>query len=313
MSSRNRRTAPAYVVPDLSGRRALVTGANSGIGYWTALQLAQAGAAVTLGCRSPERAEAALADLRAAVPTGSFDVVRLDLADGAAVRTAAEEFGRRYDRLDLLVNNAGIALVPFELSVDGHENHLAANFLGHFALTGLLIDQITSTPGSRVVQVGSLAHRSGRLDFEDPHFERRPFTKWRGYAQSKLANQVFMIELERRLRRGTSDTISVGGHPGSSFTGIADEMRIIKVPGIRTAARWLEGKALNVPELGALPSVRAATEPGLPGGTYFGPSQLFEVKGPAAPAKISQRALDEADGRRLWDLAQRLTGVSYLD
>lgn len=312
MAARSRRTEPAYTVPDLTGRVALVTGANSGIGYWTALHLGRAGAQVVLGCRSVERAGAALADLRAAVPGGRFEVLPLDLADLAAVRAAADEYRAQHDRLDLLVNNAGIALAPFSRTADGFEMHLAANFLGHFALTGLLMDTIVRTPSSRVVQVGSIAHHVGRLHFDDLHFESRRFTPWRGYSQSKLANLVHLLELDRRLRCAGAGTISVGGHPGSSFTGIADSFRIIRVPGIKPTARWLEGKVLNVPELGAAPSLMAATAPGLSGGSYFGPSGFAEIKGPAAPARISARARSEETGRRLWSVAEELTGVHYL-
>lgn len=311
MSSRSRRT-PAYAVPDLTGRVALVTGANSGIGYWTALHLGRAGARVVLGCRSAARAGAALADLRAAVPAGRFEVLPLDLADLAAVRSAAEDYRSRYDRLDLLINNAGIALAPFGRTADGFESQLGANFLGHFALTGHLLDTVVATPGSRIVQVGSIAQHVGRLHFEDLNFERRRYHPWRGYSQSKLANLVHMLELDRRLRRTGADTISVGGHPGASFTGIADRLWIVRVPGIKRVARWLEGKALNVPELGAAPSIAAATQPGLAGGAYFGPGGWFEIQGPAAPARISARARSEEDGRRLWAVAEELTGVHYL-
>lgn len=312
MASRSRRALAPYSVPDLTGRVALVTGANSGIGYWTAQHLAAAGATVVMGCRSPERAATALAELRAAVPSGSFEILPLDLADLSAVRAAALEFGSRYDRLDLLVLNAGIALAPFGRTVDGFESQFGANFLGHFALTGLLSPIFLATPASRVVTVGSIAQHVGRLHFEDLNFAVRRYGPWRGYSQSKLANLIFMLELDRRLRRAGSDTISVGGHPGASFTGIADQMWIIRVPGIKPIAHWLEGKVLNVPELGAAPSIEAATRPGLNGGTYLGPAGFAEVKGPAAPARISPRAHVEDDGRRLWEAAEHLTGVSFL-
>lgn len=312
MAFRRRRTAHPHAVPDLTGRVALVTGANSGIGYWTALHLGRAGARVVLGCRSAQRAGAALADLQLAVPDGSFEVLPLDLADLAAVRSAAEDFRSRSDRLDLLVNNAGIALAPFARTTDGFESQFGANFLGHFALTGLLMEVILATPESRVVQVGSLAQHAGRLHFEDLNFERRRYNPWRGYSQSKLANLVHMLELERRLRRTGASAVSVGGHPGASFTGIADRLWIAGVPGIRALAGWLEGKVLNVPELGAAPSIAAATWPDVAGGSYFGPAGWWEIQGPAAPARLSARARSEEDGRRLWAAAEELTGVHYL-
>lgn len=314
MGSRTRRDVAGFVVPELTGRTVLVTGANGGIGFWTALRLGRAGARVVLGCRSAARAEAAVAQLREAVPGGHFEVLILDLADLGSVRRAADTFRTTYDRLDVLVNNAGVALVPRARTADGFEAHLGTNFLGHFALTGLLIDQMRATPGSRVVHVGSIAHRFGRLRFEDLGFEHgRRYVPWNAYSQSKLANVLFLHELQRRLEQAGSPTISVGAHPGASFTGIAERLWIVRVPGIRPTARWLEGKALNTPELGAEPSVRAASEPGLPGASYFGPSGLFEVKGMTVPAKVAKRALDRADAARLWAVASDLTGVSFLE
>ncbi|HET6154663.1 MAG TPA: oxidoreductase [Marmoricola sp.] len=300
----------AYDLPDQTGRIAVVTGANSGIGWWTSLHLARAGARVVLACRSQARADAAIVDLLTKVPDGDVEVLLCDLADQASVRAAAAAFGERYDRLDLLVLNAGVALAPYERTVDGFELQLAANFLGHFALTGLLHEVVLATPGSRVVTVGSLAARLGRIGYDDPHFERRRYSAPRGYAQSKLADLTFMVELERRLRRTTADTVSVGGHPGASFTGIADEMWIIKVPGIRAAAGWVTGTLLNYPEQAAGPSLLAATAPRMAGAGYLGPGGPFEVTGPPAPAKLPKRALSE--GPRLWDLAERLTDVRFL-
>lgn len=312
MPSRNRRTDTPWVPGDLTGKVVLVTGANGGIGYWTALALARAGARVLMACRSLPKADQAYADIKAEVPDAQLEIIPLDLADLASVRKAADDVLARTDRLDVLVNNAGVALVANARTTDGFESHLGANFLGHFALTGHLIDLLLATPGSRVVHVGSLAHRTGRLRYENLAFETgRRYHPWTAYAQSKLANTTFMLELERRLRLTDASTVSVGGHPGASFTGIADRMWIIRVPGIRPIALWLEGKALNVPELGADPSVRAATEPGIAGGTYYGPSGFGEVNGAAGPARISPRA--HVDGSRLWEAASRLTGVHFLD
>lgn len=315
MASRSHRRAAApwtaWTPADQTGRVVVVTGSNGGIGYWTALALARAGATVVMACRSQPKAEAARDQIRAEVADARLEILPLDLADLASVRAAAEVFRARHDRLDVLVNNAGVALAPYSRTVDGFESHLGANFLGHFALTGLLLDPLLATPGSRVVQVGSLAHRVGAIRYDDLHFERRRYIPWTAYAQSKLANTVFMLELERRLRLTGSDTVSVGGHPGASFTGIADRMAIVRVPGIPAIAGWLEGKALNSPALGADPSVRAATEPGIRGGTYYGPVGFGEVNGPAHPAKIAPRARE--GGPRLWSVAEELTGVRYLD
>jgi NAD(P)-dependent dehydrogenase (short-subunit alcohol dehydrogenase family) len=298
---------------DLRGKVALVTGANSGIGYWTALHLARSGAHVVLGCRSHARASVALGDLRAAVPEGSFEVLALDLADLAAVRASAKEFVAGHDRLDVLVNNAGVALAPHSKTVDGFESHLGTNFLGHFALTGLLIDLLEATPQSRVVQVGSLAHRYGTFRFDDPQFENRRYTSMLAYSQSKLANVVHMLELGRRLERAGASTISVGAHPGAAATGIVEHTWIVRVPKARDVADWLGGRVLNLPELGAEPSIRAATDPGIANRTYLGPGGLFEVKGPVKPARVAVRAQDPELAQRLWRVAEDLTGVRYLD
>ncbi|MCZ4500438.1 MAG: hypothetical protein JWQ74_2993 [Marmoricola sp.] len=298
-------------VPDLAGKTALVTGANNGLGYWTALHLARRGARVVLACRSGERARAALAELLVAVPDGQFEVQSLDLADLDSVAAAAAEVGARYDRLDLLVNNAGFALQPKAVTAQGFESHYGVNFLGHFALTGRLLDLVTATPGSRVVHVGSIQHHVGRLSFTDPHYEHRRYTPGGAYGQSKLANVVFMLELERRLRRTAASTISLGAHPGMSGTGIAESMAILQVPGFRPTYDWLVGKVLNTAEMGAYPSLLAATRPGVAGGTYFGPRGLG-VKGYPKAARMSRKARPEEAGRQLWELAERETGVRFL-
>jgi NAD(P)-dependent dehydrogenase (short-subunit alcohol dehydrogenase family) len=295
----------------LNGKVVVVTGANSGIGFWTAAHLARAGAQVVLACRSAERGAAALAELRALVPEGEFDLLGLDLADLASVRAAAAEFRTRFDRLDVLVNNAGVALAPFSRTADGFELHLGANFLGHFAFTGLLLEVLLATPDSRVVQVGSLAARTGRISFDDPNYEDRRCYPWGSYAQSKVATVLFVRELDRRLRRAGSSTLSLGAHPGISFTGIADDMWVIRVPGVRHAARWVEGPLLHAPQDAALISTYAATAD-VVGGSYYGPGGRFELNGPPALARVPRRARSEADAQRLWELAERLTGVTFL-
>ena len=273
--------------------------------------MARRGADVVLACRSAQRAEAALADLRVAVPDGSFELLPLDLGDLVSVEAAAAGFRAGHDRLDLLVLNAGFALQPLARTAQGFESHLGVSFLGHFALTGLLQDLVTGTPGSRVVHVSSIQHLVGRLDLEDPHFERRRYSPPNAYGQSKLANLIFMLELERRLRRTGSSTISLGAHPGMSVTGIADSMPILKVPGLRPTYGWLGGKVLNSAEMGAYPSLLAATAPWATGGSYWGPRGLG-VRGLPKEARIARRARLAETGRQLWELAERETAVSYL-
>ncbi|HKY89472.1 MAG TPA: oxidoreductase [Nevskiaceae bacterium] len=299
-------------LPDLTGRVALVTGGNSGIGYWTSLHLARKGAHVVLGCRSMSRAEAAVAELKAAVPSGRFEILQMDLGDLASVRAAAETFRARHARLDLLFNNAGIALMPMARTKDGFESHFGANHLGHFALTGLLIDRITATPNARVVHVGSVAHKKGRIDHDDPNFERRAYEKWTAYQQSKLATMLFMLELERRFRRSGSSAISVGAHPGFSGTNISQAERGKVSPLFAAYKRLMNALVLNPPEAGAGPSLLAATAPDA-GGRYYGPGGWMEIKGAPAPAKIAPAAQDEAEAARVWALSERLTGVRFLD
>ena len=300
-------------IPTLQGKTALVTGGNSGIGYWTCLHLARRGAAVVLACRSMSRAEAALGDLRKAVPDGRFEVLPMDLGDLASVRGAASDFLSRRQRLDILCNNAGIALAPMARSSDGFESQLAANYLGHFALTGLLLEALRAAPGSRVVHVGSLAHRFGGIDFDDINFERRPYSPWKAYSQSKLANLLFMLELQRRFERAGVQAISVGAHPGMSGTNIGAALRATGSGLKKKFQDWAEARMINSPEQGAAPSLMAATQADVKGGDYFGPQGWLEIKGAPGSARIAAAARRDADASRLWTLSEQLCGVRYLD
>lgn len=300
-------------IPDQQGKVALVTGANSGIGYWTSLHLARAGAHVVMACRSMPRAQSALADLQTAAPGGQFEILQMDLSDQASVRSAASTFLSKHKRLDILCNNAGIALAPMERTKDGFESQLAANFLGHFALTGLLIGLLRATPNSRVAHVGSLAHRLGKIDFQDPNFNSRKYSPWTAYSQSKLCNVLFMLELQRRFEKANINSISVGAHPGMSGTNIGAALRENASPLKQKMQAWTEAKILNSPEQAAESTLRAATQAEVSGGSYFGPSGFMEIKGPPVPARLATRSRNESDATRLWGLAERLTGVSYLD
>lgn len=294
-------------IPDLSGKLALVTGGNSGIGYWTCLHLAQHGAQVVMACRSMPRAEAALLDLQAAVPSGQFEILPLDLSDLASVRSAAALFRARHPQLDILCHNAGIAMAPMARTKDGFESHFGANFLGHFALTGLLIDTIQATPGARVVHVGSMAHRLGRMDFADPNFEQRPYKPIKAYSQSKLANLQFMLELDRRFKQLGIGAISVGAHPGMSATNITTAQTDPNTPMNRFVRKFI-----NTAEGGSSPSLRAATMPDVTGGSYYGPGGFLGIKGPPALAGLSKQAKNAPEAKQLWELAEQLTGVRFL-
>lgn len=299
-------------IPDLSGKTAVVTGANSGIGYWTALHLASRGAHVVLCCRNSARAGHAVDGIRAAEPTASLEVVPLDLGSLASVREAAATIARRHSGLDILCNNAGIGMMPHGYTADGFESHFGTNHLGHFALTGLLLDRIAARPHARIVHVGSLAHRTGRVDFGDPHFERRKYSRWGAYAQSKAAVVSFALELARRLPRAGIDTLSVGAHPGWSGTGIAQRRRDRRGRSIETLRGWLNSTVFNPPELAAAATLMAAATPGVGNAGYFGPSGWMELEGPPGPARLGRTASDHVVAQRLWNLSEELTGVSFL-
>ncbi|QMU76333.1 SDR family NAD(P)-dependent oxidoreductase [Streptacidiphilus sp. PB12-B1b] len=290
-------------VPDQSGRVALVTGANSGLGLATATVLAQRGATVVLACRNPVRAREAADRIG-----GRTELLELDLASLASVRAAAEELHRRHDRLDLLVNNAGVMVPPHRRTADGFELQLGTNHLGHFALTGLLLDLLRDVPGSRVVVLSSLAHRIARhgINFADLQYERR-YNRVEAYAQSKLANLMFMYALQRRLAGSDARTIALGAHPGYSATELT---RYLPKP-LQAANRMMLGPVSQPPERGALCPLRAATDPRAMGGHYYGPDGPFEIRGWPVLKAAAAAAHDEAVQERLWTVSEQLTGVAY--
>ncbi len=292
-------------IPDQTGRIALVTGANAGIGFEVASALCGAGAHVVLACRDRERASAAARAIAASAPAGTVDVVVVDLADLASVRAAASELAGRLDRIDLLVANAGVSMPPRQVTVDGFELQLATNHLGHFALVGLLLDRVLAGPTSRVVSLSSVTHPLGRIDFADLHHERH-YGRVSSYAQSKLATLLFAFELDRRLRRAGSTAMALAAHPGSARTAIARHIPRIEAL-LAPVADLLQQSAAD----GALPVLRAGTDPSASGGTYYGPAGPAQWKGPPVLVRASRRAHDADTARRLWDVSARLTGVSY--
>ena len=286
-------------IPDQSGRTAVVTGANSGIGFETARALAAKGARVVLACRSEEKGREAEARVRAAVPGADARFEALDLGSLASVRACAEKLRAAEARLDLLVNNAGVMMPPYGKTADGFEMQLGTNHLGHFALTGLLLEPLRRTPGARVVTVSSLAHFWGRIDWDDLQSERS-YNPTRAYGQSKLANLLFMRELARRLELAGSDTVSAAAHPGSTRTELQ------RHSGLMHAVVAVFSQA---PREGALPTLRAATAPGVRSGDYFGPSGFAGCIGAPGPARSSPRSKDPAAAKRLWEASEQLTGV----
>ena len=293
--------------PRQTGRTALVTGANIGLGYETAKAFAGLGGFVILACRNAEKAQAARDGILAEHPQAQVSIEILDLSDLASVRACGTRIAATGRRLDLLINNAGIMMPPFSLSKDGFESQMAANYLGHFVLTGLLLPLLNATPGARVVTLSSLAHRWGPIRFDDPHFERG-YDKRRAYGQSKLACLVFALELQRRLAASGASTISVAAHPGVAATNLGQHL-----PGV---ARWLmpvAGLVFNSAAGGALPSLYAALGKDIAGGDYCGPSRMGQMSGPAIKVGCSRTARDPEQGRRLWEMSEALTGQHYLD
>ncbi len=289
-------------VPDQSGRTAFITGANSGIGFEAARVLAGRKARVLVGCRSPERATDARDRILRHHPDADVEIVSLDLASLASVREAAERV-RREPRLDLLINNAGIMVPPREETRDGFESQFGVNHLGHFALTGLLIDRVRATAGSRVVSVSSNAHKFGSIDFDDLNAEKS-YNRVGRYNMSKLANLLFTLELQRRLEPLEGDAIAVACHPGVSETEL---LRFL--PGWIQLLSPLMRFVSHAPPEAALPTLRAATEPGVVGGSYYGPSGFQEFSGPPVQVEPIPAARDEETARRLWDASVELTGV----
>jgi len=299
-------------IPDQAGRVAIVTGANSGIGWSAARALAEKGAEVILACRNLQKAADALSGIRARAPQANVRVESLDLASLASVRAFTERMQRELPKLDLLVNNAGIMAIPRALTADGFEMQIGTNHLGHFALTGLLLSKLTATRGSRVVTVSSGVHHYGRIDFDDLMSERK-YHKWRAYCQSKLANLLFALELDRRLRKSDAGVLSVAAHPGYAATNlqyVGPDITGSKLE--RKVVGWGNSILAQSAEMGALPTLRAATDPTAEGGHYYGPDGIRELRGAPVLVRPNRRALNESVAARLWEVSSRLTGVGYV-
>jgi NAD(P)-dependent dehydrogenase (short-subunit alcohol dehydrogenase family) len=287
-------------MPDQSDRVAIVTGANTGIGFETAAALAAKGARVVLACRNPQKAEAAVKRILARTPAADIAFLGFDLASLAAVHSFADAFVADYDRLDLLINNAGVMAVPLSHTVDGFELTFGCNHLGHFALTGRLMDLLVSTPRARVVTVSSLTHRMGSINFENLNAEKG-YRKMAAYGQSKLANLLFHFELDRRLTAAGAMVSATAAHPGWTRTDLQRHSTAMDFFGFLTQG----------PAAGALPTLRAAVDPGAEGGDYFGPRGLFELVGLPQKAGVAAAARSVDDAQRLWQISEELTGVRY--
>jgi NAD(P)-dependent dehydrogenase (short-subunit alcohol dehydrogenase family) len=288
-------------IPDLTGRNIIVTGANSGIGFEAARAMAGRGGNVVMACRNIEKSADAYEKVRKESPGDSVELMHLDLADLSSVREFAGETREKYPRIDILVNNAGIMVPPYGRTIDGFELQIGTNHFGHFLLTGLLMENVVATPGSRVVTVTSIAHFGGRINFEDINSETG-YQRMGAYRQSKLANLLFSYELDRRLKEKDKETISVAVHPGVSSTSL------FKIP------QWLERvkeALLMSAAKGALPTLMGATEPSLKGGEYIGPAGFRQSMGYPAILSSSERSHDKQLALRLWELSEEMTSFRF--
>ncbi len=294
-------------IPDQSGRTAVVTGANSGLGLVTARELARAGASVVLACRTLSKAAAAVEQIRAEVADADLEVRELDLSSLKSVRAFATAYRDEVGPLDLLINNAGLMAPPRRESADGYELQLATNHLGHFALTGLLLEALEGREDARVVTVSSFVHHTGRISFDNLQGTRN-YNRWLAYGQSKLANLLFMYELDRRLRAAGSQVKSLGSHPGYAAT----ELQTNAAPRLDTLFMSVTNKMVaQSAAMGALPSLYAATQPGLEGGLFIGPDGIGGQRGHPKVVDSSGRSKDRDAARRLWEVSSELTGVAF--
>ncbi|WP_445167187.1 SDR family NAD(P)-dependent oxidoreductase [Mycolicibacterium sp. Dal123E01] len=290
----------AYDIPDQTGRTAVITGANTGLGYETARALVAKGARVVLAVRNLDKGKAAADLIARRFPGADVAVQELDLTSLESVRAAADQLRASHDKIDLLINNAGVMMTPKETTKDGFELQFGTNHLGHFALTGLLLDRLLATQGSRVVTVSSNGHRFGSINFDDLQSERS-YNRTGAYGQAKLANLLFTYELQRRLA-GTT-TVATAAHPGSSATELGRNLPKI--------VEWGFGLTVQSSEMGALPTLRAATDPAARGGQYYGPGGLLQMRGYPKLVSSNKKSYDVATQQRLWQVSEDLTGVVY--
>jgi NAD(P)-dependent dehydrogenase (short-subunit alcohol dehydrogenase family) len=289
-------------IPDLTGKTVIVTGANGGLGYEATRMFAGKGATVIMAVRTTAKGETAAQQIRDIHPDAKLDVMPLDLADLSSVRAFADAFKVKYDALHILLNNAGVMALPDRrTTADGFEMQFGVNHLGHFALTGLLLDVLKQTPSARVVSVSSFGHRTGRVNFDNLNAEKR-YSKWFAYGLSKLANLMFTYELQRRLELAGINALAAAAHPGYTNTNLQQHSGLFS---------FLNPIFAQAPAMGALPLAYAATAPDVNGCDYIGPGGIFEMRGYPKKVKSSKRSHNEAVAKRLWEVSEELTGVQY--
>lgn len=302
-------------MPDLRGKTAVVTGANSGLGFHSAAALAGKGAHVVMACRDAGKTADAIASIRGLHPGATLEHIPLDLSDLSSVAAFADAYRRAHTRLDILCNNAGVMFAPRGKTKDGFEIHFGTNHLGHFALTGRLMDLVLATPDSRVVTVASEYARLGRIDFDNLNGERR-YDRQTAYANVKLANLMTALELQRRLEAKSAGTISVAAHPGYSATNLQSAGVSMGEPdALARFARWSMGYlnrwVAQSAAMGALPTLLAATDPSVKGGDYYGPNRLGGLRGYPHHAPVPRQARDAAVAAELWRRSEEMTGVTF--
>lgn len=306
MSSQNWSTSD---IPDLSGKTIIITGANSGLGLEATKAFAEKNAKVIMACRSISKGELAKAQIIESYTAADITVVRLDLSDLTSIHSFTSKIKQSQTRLDVLLNNAGIMMVPYGLTVDGFEKQIGTNHLGHFALTGLLLELLKKTPGSRVVNVSSMAHKSGVMDFNNLLYDNgKDYSPMKAYGRSKLSNLLFTYELQRFFEANKIDCKAIAAHPGVSDTNLF----------AHAAPKWLLQLFrplmllfIQPAAMGCLPELRASVDPAVKGGEFYGPAGKKELKGYPVVVQPNKTALDKGSARKLWKISEKLTDIKY--
>ena len=296
-------------IPDLTGKTIIVTGANTGLGYESVKAFAQNGANVVMACRSVEKGEVARKQIIRLYPSSIIQVMQLDLADLKSIHRFAVTFRESHAHLDVLLNNAAVMMAPYGLTKDGFESQMGTNHLGHFALTGVLLDVLKKSPGARVVNVSSLSHKQGMMDFDNLLFENaKDFSPMKAYGRSKLANLLFTYELQRFFESKGIDCLSIAAHPGIANTNNPGKMeRNLLMKVYKISFSYI----IQPPAMGALPQIRASVDPNVKSGDIYGPGGMLELSGHPVLVQPKRTALDIDNARKLWVVSEKLTSVTF--
>lgn len=289
-------------IPNQNGRVVIVTGSSSGIGYETARVLAEKQATVIIAVRNLEKGNAAADKIKSGIKDADLRILELDLANLESVKNFAENFKKNYSQLDLLINNAGVMIPPYSKTADGFELQFGTNHLGHFALTGQLLELLINTKSARIVNVSSSAHKTGSINFDDLNWEKRSYSGWKAYGDSKIANIYFTRELDKKLKENHLDLITTASHPGWTATELQRNSGIVE---------FLNKFFAQDISMGALPTLRAAIEKDLTGAEYFGPNGFMELRGYPVEVETNKLSKDEAIAKKLWEVSEELTGVKF--